>query len=537
MSSPRSVWLTRQLTSFAVALLIGVTVFGTSARVDSAVVVAPTTPTPVATKPPAVHQGPFALIIVVDAARYDELDPARMPNLAKLAAQGATYVNAYVGQLPSLTEASHATIGTGVLPKRHLILGDTWRVPGSEQMSPNLLDGNLDRTGYISKLIQQSGSPSLASILHQRWPGSIVVSVSGHKVYAADAMGAGGADFVAFGVNDSRGHFVPGATPGHAPAHGIMLSRQLDLPSYPRTPGLEDQWTTTLAEKFLFKYHPRLMMINLPEVDTIGHLAGTDVTVMQPLLSGVDKQIGRLIAAYGRAGMLPQTDFVITSDHGMTPAVHTIDTGVVQKVIRRAGGQGLYVGHGDYCQVWLKNPEAVPRVAAALSQAKIANVAAVYMRNAGGKYALVSAPSRLAAPSVERAYSDLLGTLNQGESPDIVLVYDENTITMTPTFIKIGRKGDHGGATWGAQHIPLFIAGPGIKPRYTSSYPARLVDIAPTVETLLGARPQRQDGIPLADAMVAPPAAAMSAQLKRGPQLAVDVRAMEYEAALRPNLH
>jgi len=95
----------------------------------------------------------------------------------------------------------------------------------------------------------------------------------------------------------------------------------------------------------------------------------------------------------------------------------------------------------------------------------------------------------------------LLSTLNVAESPDIVLVYDENTITMTPGFLKIGRKGDHGGATWGAQHIPLIINGPRIKKGLVSSYPARLIDIAPTVEALLETYPLKQDGIPLADAI------------------------------------
>jgi hypothetical protein len=221
----------------------------------------------------------------------------------------------------------------------------------------------------------------------------------------------------------------------------------------------------------------------------------------------------------------------------MTPAVHLVQDSTVIKTIKQAGGQALYVGHGDYCQIWLKNPEAVPRVAAALAAAKIPNVSAVYMRGGSGKFSIASPISRLADPTVQKAYSDLLGTLNQGEAPDIVLLYDEDTITMTPSFAKIGRKGDHGGATWAAQHIPLFIVGPGIKPHYTSSYPARLVDLAPTVETLLGAQPQRQDGVPLADSMLKPPAWAIAGQLQRAPRLAVDVQALEIEAALRPNAH
>lgn len=488
--------------------------------------------------PPLIprRQGPFVVILVIDAARADEVNLAAMPNLAALAARGTTYNDAWVGQLPSITETSHATIGTGVFPRRHLILGDTWRIPGTNQMSPNLLNSNLTRTGYIGKEIQQANVPTLAGLVHQRYPNSRVVALSGHKIYAADGLGAGAADYVAFGGKDARGHYVPSAIPGHEPAQKILLSPQLDLPQYPRQPGVEDEWTTTLALKFLFQYHPRLMMINLPEVDTFGHMSGTDTTVIQPLMANVDHEIGRLVSAYGRAGMLSQTDWVVTSDHGMVPAIYTVTQGSIKRVIVNAGGQPLYIGHGDYCTIWLKNPDAVPRVAAALSHAAIAHVSAVYMKNALGKYKLVSTESRLADPTVTKTYSALLGTLNQGESPDIVLMYDENTITMTPLFQRIGRKGDHEGATWGAQHIPLFLAGPGIKHGLTSDYPARLVDIAPTVETLLGITPKNQDGVPLADAMTNPPSGAVTIEDKRAPHLLTLVKALQDEAALRPNI-
>jgi arylsulfatase A-like enzyme len=276
-------------------------------------------------------------------------------------------------------------------------------------------------------------------------------------------------------------------------------------------------------------------MINLPEVDTTGHLAGTNAALIQPLMQGVDHEIGRLVAAYTRAGLINQTYFIVTADHGMIPAVHTVDIETIRNAVTGAGGQPLYIGHGDYCTIWLKNLDSVPRVAAALVSARIPNVDAVYMKSPQGKYTLISPLSWLADPAVSGTYGRLLGTINQGESPDIVLMYDENTITMTPNFRQIGRKGDHEGATWGAQHIPLIIAGPGIKQARTSGYPARLVDLAPTVETLMGAQPQHQDGVPLADAMIAPPAWALTAQTARGKRLTPLVLALEREAALRPN--
>jgi arylsulfatase A-like enzyme len=493
-----------------------------------------TTPTPAKAKI-SKYPGPFVVVVVVDAARYDEFDLAKMPNLARLAASGVQYSQAWVGELPSVTEASHATIGTGVLPTRHGILGDTWRVPGTERMSPNLLNSQLTRTGYIGKFIKQTGVPSVAAITHLRWPGSKVVTLSGHKVYAADALGAGSADYIAYGAKDARGHFVPATIPGHEYDASILHSPQLDLPSYPRQPGTEDTWTTTLALKFLFKYHPRVMMINLPEVDVYGHISGTSATVMQPLMVNVDKQIGRLVAAYGRAGILPQTTFVITSDHGMVPGLHTVASQQITNIVTKAGGRPLYVGHGDYSELWLKNPASIDSVKSALVNANLPDVAAVYARAPRGNYVLASPSSRLADPAVANAQTELLSTLNVAESPDIVLTYDENTITMTPGFVKSGRKGDHGGATWGAQHIPLIMNGPRIKKGVVSTYPARLVDIAPTIESLLETYPQHQDGIPLADAIVNPPAGSAALESTKGVTLRADVSALEREATLRPN--
>jgi arylsulfatase A-like enzyme len=513
---------------------IGGSLFINGARARSAVLLSsPSSPQREVSK--AQKQGPFALVLVIDAARFDQLNPARMPNLADLIAGGTEYTQAWVGQLPSVTESSHATIGTGVFPRRHQVLGDTQRVQGKNQMSPNLLNGLLDRTGYIGKFIKQSGSPSMGAIIHQRFPGSIVAAVGGHKIYAADALGAGSANFVAFGANDNHKHFRPTAIPGYVPDKSVLDTKQLDLSAYPRKPGAEDNWTTSLAENFLFKYQPRLMMVNWPEVDVAEHQSGIGAKVMDPYFSNLDNQIGRLVAAYGRAGILSQTYFVITSDHAMVPSTRTIRSRRIDQIIRKFGGRALYLGHGDYLPIYLRNPATIPRVAAALASTTIPNVDAVYAKTTSGTYALVSSTSRLADPRVNQSYNDLLGTLASPGSPDIEVLYDENTITMTPLFEKIGRKGDHGGATWGAQHIPLIIKGPNIKQDYVSNYPARLVDVAPTIETLLGARPQHQDGVPLADAMIKAPSWAAKSQASKASRMSEDVTGLEAEAVGRPN--
>jgi arylsulfatase A-like enzyme len=449
-----------------------------------------------------------------------------MPNLAALVKRGTTFTQAIVGQLPSITESSHATLGTGVYPYRHGILGDYWRIPGQNKLTPDLLSASLDRTGYIEKLIQQQKVPTLAGIVHRRFPEGKVITMSGHKVYAATAMGTG-ADFTAFGMYNAKGQFAPATTPSQAPDASILTTKSLALKSYPRAAGVEDHWTTQLAAQMIKRYRPRLLMINYPEIDNAGHTYGTDPRYISPIMQALDKDIGQLESVYKKLGILSKTDFIITSDHGMVPATHTIDISRIESVIKSAGGKYLAVGHGDYCPIWLTNTDKTPAVAQALAAANIAHVRAVYMKDAHGQYVLASSPSALAGDAgLQQAYSDLLATYDNASSADIILLYDENTITMTPTFVKVGRKGDHEGATWGAQHIGLFMAGPGIKQGATSSYPARLVDIPATVAALFTAHPTHVDGVPLVDALTSPHSWMTAAANAVEPQRVADTNAL-----------
>lgn len=468
----------------------------------------------------------YVVVLISDGARYDQWDLTQMPNLAALARRGTTFTQATVGQLPSITESSHATLGTGVYPYRHSILGDYWRIPGQNKLTPDLLSASLDRTGYIEKLIQQQKVPTLAGIVHRRFPQGKVITMSGHKVYAATAMGTG-ADFTAFGMYNAKGQFAPATTPSQAPDASILGLKSLALKSYPRAAGVEDHWTTQLAGKMVKRYRPRLLMINYPEIDNAGHTYGTDPRYISPIMQALDKDIGQLESAYKKLGILSKTDFIITSDHGMVPAAHTIDINRIESVIKSAGGKYLAVGHGDYCPIWLTNTDKTPAVAQALANANMAYVRAVYRKDARGQYVLASSPSDLAGDAgLQQAYSDLLATYDNASSPDIVLLYDENTITMTPTFVKVGRKGDHEGATWGAQHIGLFMAGPGIKQAAASSYPARLVDIPATIAALFTAHPGHLDGVPLTDALTSPHGWMTAASRAVEPQRVADTNAL-----------
>jgi arylsulfatase A-like enzyme len=129
---------------------------------------------------------------------------------------------------------------------------------------------------------------------------------------------------------------------------------------------------------------------------------------------------------------------------------------------------------------------------------------------------------------VLHAYLDLADTEASVSGADVLLPYKENTtgLARSKSF-----HGMHGGFSWGAQHIPLILEGPGIRPG-VSHFPAKLVDIAPTIERLLGLKiPDGVDGVVLADALQDATPAEHSAQDAVAQPRLTDVRALQAHSA------
>jgi arylsulfatase A-like enzyme len=154
-------------------------------------------------------------------------------------------------------------------------------------------------------------------------------------------------------------------------------------------------------------------------------------------------------------------------------------------------------------------------------------IRAVYYRKPG-TYAYELAAGAHLVPGVNRAYQFLLGTMAGPSSPQVAIFLRENSSIQGRN--QIGWHGDHGGASWTAEHIPLIFAGPGVLQGVKSSYPATIYDIAPTILTLLKIQPQGMDGVTLADGLIDPDPALLAAQEQRGAQLAPFVQALQRQS-------
>jgi arylsulfatase A-like enzyme len=162
--------------------------------------------------------------------------------------------------------------------------------------------------------------------------------------------------------------------------------------------------------------------------------------------------------------------------------------------------------------IWLRDPEHAGLLAARITAKHFLGVeGALYKVTDSTGMHFVAEPwtqSHLPAPLL-KAYLDLADTEASAAGPDVLLPYGEDT-----TGLPRGHKfqGSHGGFSWGVQHIPLVLVGPGVRPGL-SHFPAKLVDVAPTMERLMGLPvPAGVDGVVLADAMQNPRAADVTAQ-------------------------
>lgn len=460
-------------------------------------------------------RAPYVVIVVMDAFRGDYTKVAPMPNLAWLASRGVSYHNAWVGHLESNTVPSHATISTGSTPAHQGVIGFSWRDPKTKKevytgWYPDVVAGKLE------KQLDAYHVTSLSKAIKGADPSARVVAVSSEKAYAADAIGGHAADYIIYGHKVGKLVKTMGI-PHHVPPASFLKKPTLNR-TFPLGHTELDELSMTIALESLSSFDPRVLLINLPACDFYGHRVGpNDKTLMPLIVANADKQLGRLITALRNRNMLDQTVFVVTGDHGMITNTNRINAADIKSVIRAAGGDYLFDITGSAGYIWLRNPAAAATVAQALVD-RIAHVSyAHYQTLQSGSYTYhtLAKTGQIVEPHMEAALGYLLSTFAGATAADIVLTFEENTIVTSVT----NPHGEHSGPSWGSQHVPLVIAGPGVKANSHSLFPARLMDIAPTVLTLLSIAPTGMDGLVLADALAAPMQAQVDAQDRLAPEL------------------
>lgn len=272
---------------------------------------------------------------------------------------------------------------------------------------------------------------------------------------------------------------------------------------------------------------PDLLALNLATNDYVGHAFGP----YSPEALEITVQTDHLLSDFLNflqttvPGGLREVVFVITADHGVVPipeeaAALDINAGRVlesqideaaQKALSEAFGGGDWVGKdasgktvGGYFEPYIYlNPAAITQALSsgkATSRAQIEETAARAVAALPGLYACYTR-SQLLGGQVPA--TDIVKHLVNGFHPklsgDIVVVPEPNYLTDN------GSPGpyatSHGLPYAYDTHVPILIAGPGIRPGVWAD-PVSPADIAPTLCALLGIElPSGCDGVILRSAL------------------------------------
>ena len=71
-----------------------------------------------------------------------------------------------------------------------------------------------------------------------------------------------------------------------------------------------------MAENYIKEKQPTLLAVCFDNPDHVGHKAGHDTPEYYAKLKELDSYVGRIVQAVKDAGMLKETIFIVTADHG-----------------------------------------------------------------------------------------------------------------------------------------------------------------------------------------------------------------------------
>jgi hypothetical protein len=358
----------------------------------------------------------------------------------------------------------------------------------------------------MEHIMQSERVPTIAGLFKAKYPKERVVALSGHKYYAADPLGGPSADGIMYYAPGSGGRYVPQAIPGHVPPSSVMNAKNVIGANTHLGNGGEDTLATNLAIAAFRHMHAHILMVNYPEFDwPLGHVYGGNrdrkdaITIMR----NFDSDLGRLEDVYRKAGVLDRTLFIITADHGMGPIKRFIPSSVINNAVAEAGTTAPDVAANTGAYVWLTNHSRAEQVAANVMAEHDPGVQSAYYLTMKPTPRYVAVGGHFVNKTVNTANTDLANTLLNGHEPDVVVMAKAGATFSSPAA---HWKADHGGASWESQHIPLIMAGPGVKKGTVIGEGAQLEDIAPTALTLMGVAPTGMQGKVLADAMLSPAA-------------------------------
>ena len=273
-------------------------------------------------------------VFLMDGMHQTELedrlarDPDGLPNLRRLRARAAVVRGGSMVNFPSITWPSHTAIGTGAWCGHHDVVNPTYYVrEARETVSPQGLQVGTER-------FANRGVESLSEAFHRVDPDCLTVAV--HAPFGRSAKHA---------VLEGRNLCDRGAVKAiTAEVAGDMNPRWAGEHPAVASESLLDTRGVAQVLELLGRDDlpaPRFVYHELAVTDGAGHEYGPHSDGLADALTETDIRIGRVLDALEARGLLDETLFVVTADHGMAPqavelranpAAHVTDAGIAAVV-------------------------------------------------------------------------------------------------------------------------------------------------------------------------------------------------------------
>jgi arylsulfatase A-like enzyme len=378
-------------------------------------------------------------VILVDWDGFDPayLDRAPTPNLDALTELGS--ISAARSTYPTISNSARASMSTGAYPEVH-----------------GNLAYYLDRE--TGKALGENRSLAAETVMETlAEAGKTVASVQWYMVQDHG---------VAFG--DPRHLYVePGGL------FGARVDAAINI--------LEGSPVDSVGGTSKVPKVPDFLAVYGSDLDDLGHAEGPDGPNIGPLLSEMDRQLGRLVQATKDAGIDRRTAFIVTGDHGMTGWKKNLTPSLLDR-ISSAGYAPEVVTSGG-------SPKPSTEVVLITGSVRTVTIALRGQTTTDrGRRKITAAVE--AAPHVAKVLGTAeLADLSAGYGSDVLVAEAEEPWGfLSPGESAGAARGAHGSTR--EMPVPLLLSGAGIRQNSAPRDP-RLVDVAPTVCALLGTRPPK----------------------------------------------
>jgi len=435
---------------------------------------------------------PFVLITVLDGMRRDQIRPDTMPVLHRFLAEGCDFVESSC-VFPSATRVNAAALSTGAWPGRNGIVSNKFHDRRTE-------GGRLVHTGLLEDILA-------AEAAHD---GGFITSAT-----LGDAMAAAG---LRFAVVSSGSAGTTHMTSPRASKHGqvsICLSdwractpegyaaelldrfgpiQPVDMPNAARMV----QQTDMFLDGVYPDIQPDAAVLWYNDPDLTFHYKGIGSAEALAALAALDQQFARLLAwAHSPAPGRP-VDIIVLSDHGHITARDSVEAKAALGPLLTDGLNGTigYVG-GIHAEPGAE--QALQAFAEKLVELPWCGL--VFSRARDGHHGII--PGSFAREMLFNDHErspDLFFSLRTADSANAA------GVTGGCFFEGDVPEGGstHGGLMRQEMNSLLAMAGPSFRPAKRFGHGAGIVDIAPTVLSLLGiSAPASMQGRILREAFVA----------------------------------